>query len=114
MNNYHDLMKEATKSYGLDVARDEYSGDASEYFVWNFSNISGSEYADDEEIASEVELQLHGYFQKKKSPEKILPVIKEKLVNLGFSNPRMSALYESDTQMRHLIWEMTYTERKDD
>lgn len=110
MKNYHELIKKATEGFNLDVYRDEYEGEDSEYFVWNFSNISGNTFADDEETSAEIELQLHGFFSKKRVPEKILPDIKKNLIDLGFSNPEMRALYESDTKKRHLIWEMTYIE----
>lgn len=110
MNNYHKLMKDATQKYNLCVARDEYSGSDSEYFTWNFSNIAGSLFADDEETAAEVELQLHGFFDKKRMIETVLTDVKQELINLGFSDPRVTVLYESDTKKRHLIWEMTYTE----
>lgn len=99
--NVNSLIISALASLSIPVVADAYSGTATEYITFNYSDERPVNYADDEDINESATIQVH-YFTKT-NPLVKKETIKTLLKAAGFVYINTENLYETDTEFRHII-----------
>lgn len=99
--NVNPLIIAALTPLGMPVEPDIYTGDATEYITFNYSDERPVVYADDVDITDETSVQVH-YFTKG-NPQANKKAIRKALRNAGFSIVDTAQYYEDDTGYTHVI-----------
>lgn len=75
------------------------------YFVWNYADDRGGNYADDKPQTEEIAVQVHWYVKKDFNFEKQKRELRKSFLAAGFTYPSVTELYENETGLRHIIFE---------
>ncbi|GLY09598.1 tail completion protein gp17 [Pseudobacillus badius] len=93
---------------GVPVEFQEYTGFATTYITFFFYNEFGSEFADDEEIATDYSLQVDIW--SKGGYTALTEKIKAALKEIGYRRSFASDFYEKDTKIYHKVLRFRHTE----
>ncbi len=101
--NVNPIIISALSSLSLPVEPNEYTGKATDYITFNYSDERPALRADDEDLLDETTIQVH-YFTKG-NPQNNKKAIRRLLRAAGFSIINTSEFYESDTNYTHVVVE---------
>lgn len=91
----------------------DYDGGALSYFVWNYADDRGGDYADDAPNTTVYSIQVHFFCPKSFDFIALKTQVRELLFNAGFSYPTIQIFYESDTKVNHIVWECEYVRARE-
>lgn len=89
---------------GYPIKADKYTGQEKTYFVFNYADIRGTEFADDEPGIELYSIQVHFFTDYPFDYTKLIKSVKRKLHGAGFSWPSSQVLYENDTNKIHIVF----------
>ena len=108
----HEKIEAIVDGLGITVYRDfndslDESGEpiSDNYIVWNYSLIQGDGYADDEPTRDICSVQIHWFVNTNTQIDGTIKQIKQNALEQEFTYPQVTILYESDTKLRHIIFE---------
>lgn len=91
----------------------EYDGGKTSYFVFNYSDDRGGEYADDAPQSNIYSMQIHFFCPKSFDFTSLITQVRELLFSNGFSYPTVQTMYESVSKINHIVWECEYVRARE-
>ena len=96
----------AIKQFDLPYAPDIYTGTNSDgWFVYNYADDYGANYADDAPTTTIATVQVHLYLPMKQNFIKIKNAVRKALFEQGFSYADITVLTDVDEKYRHIVFE---------
>jgi len=116
----NEIIKTLLDVFGHPVEYLKYTGKLSPYIVFNYADDRGVNFADDEPLDIEYDVQVHLFCLKSFNHEVLKNQIREALFSHDFSYPSVQVLSEddkgsgiSDNRLNHIIFECTYTKARE-
>lgn len=97
----------------LPIEEDVYIGQQESWLTFNFPLLSPGLCADDNIEIEQYTIQIHLFIPSKKNYREIVTSIKEYLNENDMLLNDITYLYESDTKLKHIVFECEYIEREE-
>lgn len=106
-------IKSILDTFGYPAEFQDYDGAADTYFVFNYADDRGANYADDAPQEIQYSIQIHLFCPKSFNFLSLKTQVREALFAAGFSYPTVQSNYESDTKINHVVWECEYVKARE-
>lgn len=104
MTTYEKIV-EAVKPFGLPYAESVYKGNASKWIVYNYADIYGEVFGDDEPDIIVNSVQVHLYLPVNEPFNELMKRIRKALHAQGFTWPEIPSIDIEDEKLRHITFE---------
>lgn len=111
--NINQKIIDTLSTLGLPVKESIYTGNEEKWIVFNYADDRGDAYANDAPTVEVVTMHIHLYVPLVFNYPKMKKDIRSLLFEAGFSYATVSTEIETDTRLRHLIFECEYVEGRE-
>ena len=109
----NEIIKTLLSTLGHPVEYMDYDGGKTSYFVFNYADDRGDNFADDTPQVNVYSVQIHFFCPKSFDYTSFKIQVRDLLFNNGFSYPAVEHNYESDTKINHLVFVCDYALTKE-
>lgn len=99
------IVKTTLSPLNIPVEFLTYDGNASTYITFNYEDDRAISYADDTPQIDIAYIQVHLFIPSNVNYIALKKEIRSKLFKAGFTYPRVTSLYESDSKTNHIIFQ---------
>lgn len=103
--NVNTLIIDTLKPLIPDVVPTKYTGTNTTYITFNYEDDRAGTFADDEPQEDVAYMQIHLFCPRTYNINKVKKQIRSRLFKAGFSYPRVTVLYEDDTETNHIVFQ---------
>ena len=111
--NINKKIIDTLSPLGLPVKENLYTGNETQWIVFNYADDRGDAYANDAPAVEVATMHIHLYAPLDFNYQNLKKQIRSLLFEAGFSYATVSTEIETDTRLRHLIFECEYVEGRE-